>query len=70
MKCSSGKHTWHDQLCADRCCNPKWERILILPNERIRQVLNDDPNISADGINYAGDGFKFAWRKIGGTAGN
>lgn len=63
MMCCSGKHQWPDEISATRCCNPGWERVLIMPGERMRVVLNDDPNISPDGINHAPDGFKFVWRK-------
>ena len=26
MRCKSGKHEWTDQVDAERCCNPEWER--------------------------------------------
>ena len=26
MRCKSGKHEWTDQVDAERCCDPAWER--------------------------------------------
>jgi hypothetical protein len=49
MRCRSGNHEWLDQLDADRCCAPAWQRITILPGERIRDVL-EDPRVARDGI--------------------
>jgi hypothetical protein len=67
MKCRSGNHEWLDQIDADRCCDPTWQRITILPGERMSDVL-DDPLVARDGINYSMDGFKFAWLRIFGQA--
>jgi hypothetical protein len=56
IACNSGRHTWHEQLDAQRCCSPDWQRITLLPGERIRSVLQD-PRICPEGINHAPDGF-------------
>jgi hypothetical protein len=63
MRCRSGYHEWLDQIDADRCCDPAWQRITILPGERIRDVL-EDPRVARDGINYSTGGFRFAWLQI------
>jgi hypothetical protein len=63
MRCQRGVHEWVDRLDAERCCNPAWTRITILPGELVREVLTNDKRVSAEGINYSPDGFKFAWIK-------
>jgi hypothetical protein len=63
MKCRSGHHEWVDQIDANRCCDPAWSRITILPHERMSEVL-EDPRISREGINYSRDGFRFAWMRV------
>ena len=60
MKCSRGVHEWTDSLDAERCCNPDWKRILIVPGEKLKDVL-ENPRVAQDGINYSPDGFRFAW---------
>ena len=54
MSCRSGNHEWLNQIDAQRCCDPTWQRITILPGERMRDVL-EDPRVARDGINYSAE---------------
>lgn len=65
MTCAGGRHEWLERVSAERCCNPQWTRITLLPGERLGQVL-EDTRVAPDGITHAPDGFKFAWMRIEG----
>jgi hypothetical protein len=64
MQCKGGKHEWSAAIDAQRCCSAEWQRITILPGERVRDILASDPRVASDGINYAPDGFRFAWVRV------
>jgi hypothetical protein len=63
MKCASGKHVWTDPVSRERCCNPLWIRITIIPGERMRNVLAD-PLVAKDGWHRSPDGFGAAWMRV------
>lgn len=60
-KCRTGKHWWIYVEDADKCCDPQWERILLVGPKSIRQHLGGVRSV----IQMEGTVVGFAWQKKG-----
>jgi hypothetical protein len=56
MKCQSGAHEWIDPICAARCCDPGWKRVL--------RHTSDYSDLDAAGRQFRRDlPFVYGWVK-------
>jgi hypothetical protein len=48
MKCASGQHEWISPVNAKRCCNPRWQRILVPLSEASKYDLNGQQRVDGE----------------------
>lgn len=58
MKCSSGNHEWDNPVSARRCCNPRWERVLVESSDSSKY----DPNGQ---VAVEGTLMVHVWKEVG-----
>ena len=51
-QCKSGKHWWLSQESAERCCDPAWQRVLVIeqPGEQLPAAAENPA--AAAGVRY------------------
>lgn len=64
-QCKSGKHWWLSQESAERCCDPAWQRVLVIeqPGERLPAAAENPA--AAAGVRYGR-----AWVQVGPNSGD
>lgn len=51
-KCRSGRHYWTRPEDAEKCCNPKWRRVLLVGRD-ITQFKGERGAAKSDAASYA-----------------
>jgi len=64
-QCKSGKHWWLSQESAKRCCDPAWQRVLVIEQSDDRLPAAAENPAAAAGVRYGR-----AWVRVGPNSGD
>lgn len=64
-QCKSGKHWWLSQESAKRCCDPAWQRVLVIEQSDDRLPAAAENPAAAAGVRYGR-----AWVQVGPNSGD